>query len=39
MAAGRPGLGVLDTSLAIAAAVVGILAVLTTLNNMFQWVW
>ena len=28
-----------DTILAIAAAVIGVLAVLTTLNNMFQWVW
>ena len=37
--AARPGLGMLDTILAIAAAVIGVLAVLTTLNNMFQWLW
>jgi hypothetical protein len=29
----------LDTILVIAAAVVGVLALLTTLNNMFEWVW
>ncbi|OQC22865.1 MAG: hypothetical protein BWX68_03008 [Verrucomicrobia bacterium ADurb.Bin063] len=37
--AARPALGTLDTVLAIAAAVIGVLALLTTLNNMFEWIW
>jgi len=37
--AARPAVSALDTILAIAAAVIGVLAVLTTLNNMFEWVW
>jgi hypothetical protein len=37
--AARPGLGMFDTILAIAAAVVGLVAVFSTLNNMFQWIW
>jgi translation initiation factor IF-2 len=35
----RPGIGTLDTILVIAAAVIGVLALLTTLNNMFEWIW
>jgi uncharacterized protein YggT (Ycf19 family) len=35
----RPGLGMLDTSFAIAAAVIGLVAVFATLNNMYQWIW
>jgi hypothetical protein len=35
----RPGLGALDTSLAVAAAVIGLIAVFSTLNNMYQWIW
>ena len=34
-----PRSSTLDTVLAIAAAVIGVLAVCTTLNNMFQWIW
>jgi len=37
--AAQPGLGKLDTILVIAAAVIGVLALLTTLNNMFEWIW
>ncbi len=37
--AARPGLGKLDTILVIAAAVIGVLALLSTLNNMFEWIW
>jgi hypothetical protein len=29
----------MDTVLAIAAAVIGVLAVFSTLNNMFEWIW
>jgi hypothetical protein len=32
-------LSTVDTVLVITAAVVGVLALLTTLNNMFEWVW
>jgi hypothetical protein len=38
MAGGR-SLGTLDTVLVIAAAVVGLIALFSTLNNMFEWVW
>jgi len=37
--AARPAVSTLDTALAIAAAVIGVLAVLTTLNNVFEWIW
>jgi hypothetical protein len=35
----RPGVSTLDTILAIAAAVIGVLALFSTLNNMFEWIW
>ena len=34
----RPAVSTLDTVLAVAAAVIGLLAVGTTLNNMFEWI-
>jgi hypothetical protein len=37
--AAAPTVSTLDTILAVAAAVVGLLAVISTLNNMFQWIW
>jgi hypothetical protein len=35
----RPGVSTLDTILAIASAVIGVLALFSTLNNMFEWIW
>jgi hypothetical protein len=35
----RPGVSTADMILAIAAAVVGLIALFSTLNNMFEWVW
>jgi hypothetical protein len=35
----RPAVGAVDTILAIAAAVVGLIALFSTLNNMFEWIW
>jgi hypothetical protein len=37
--AARPAVSTLDTVLAVAAAVIGLLAVATTLNNMYEWIW
>ena len=35
----RPGLSTLDTVLVIAAAVIGLIALFSTLNNYFEWIW
>ncbi|HVM49007.1 MAG TPA: hypothetical protein VMU04_13330 [Candidatus Acidoferrum sp.] len=37
--AARAGLGMFDTILAVVAAVVGLVAVFSTLNIYFQWIW
>jgi hypothetical protein len=38
MGGARP-VSTLDTVLVIAAAVVGLAALFSTLNNMFEWIW